>query len=133
MAIDDLATHVEKFLEQCVRENLAAPHPADVARFDKYGLPVTVPGSSVKAAKSAAEAAAAAIPADAAAMKQVGDGPKKRAKRTRQSTLDAQVYPRAPPPPTREAEAESGPDSQNGEQRKRKRHRHSQEARPQFE
>jgi hypothetical protein len=125
MAIDHLAAYVEVFLDHCVRENLAAPHPAGVVRFERYGLPVTAPAPSVKAAESAADAVAAAIPADAAVAKPVEDGPKKRAKGTRQSTVDAQVVPATPPPP--KLEAESGAVGQEGGQSKRKRHRHSQE------
>jgi hypothetical protein len=129
MAIDDLATHVEKFLDQCVRENLAAPHPADVLRFDKYGLSVSVPRSFVKAAESAADAAASAIPPDAAVAKPVEDGPKKLAKKSTQSTLDAETAPAAPPPPPPRSEAEAAPASQDSQQRKRRRHHHSREGR----
>jgi hypothetical protein len=104
MMLDELATHVEKFIDDCVRQEFVAPHPGDAARLEAAGLSLA---EFYSEPKTAAEAPA---------------------RKPRETIQDA------PPPPAPEPEPEPEPEpvptsfpdsasSQEGEHRRRKKHR----------
>ena len=57
MALEELATNVEKFIDKCTLSGFVKPHPADAARLSKAGVVIR---SSVVSATQASEAEPAA-------------------------------------------------------------------------
>jgi hypothetical protein len=118
MVLEDLTTNIEKFIDHSVANGFASPHPADVARFQKYGLPSPI--RSTAEARARAEAAAAEV-----AQVLPPDGVVAPDDRDVKKPKKIKKAPFVPEPPKPAAEEDAG---EGGSQERRKKHHHSQPA-----